>query len=248
MKRSVRLSICWETSRSMAPAIWLRKPCSFICALAVIPERPARSEARTSSALFPMLETIPSPVTTTRRMKPPHDVSGFLVGHRRGEVQGAEGLCLGALRDRESGGALRQEGSSARGGKTDGANLRTGVVLRDVNGPHETFSVRGTLRCGFTGPDIRALRCILRPETSAVRTFRSFATCAQSLPQPRDHSEDRAECAMRCCSRGICAGADGRLVLNPVERDVLTRPHQRFFETRYSELFFTAGVKVIDDF
>src|SRR6056297_1357304 len=69
MKRRVRLSTCLATSISTAPAIWLRKPCSAMTGLAVIPDRPSRRDARTSAALFPMDETIPSPVTTTRRIR-----------------------------------------------------------------------------------------------------------------------------------------------------------------------------------
>src|SRR6056297_165572 len=68
MNRRVRLSTWSDTSRSTAPAIWLRKPCSFIDSLAVMPDVPAFSAARTSVALLPMLDTIPSPVTTTRRI------------------------------------------------------------------------------------------------------------------------------------------------------------------------------------
>jgi hypothetical protein len=52
MKRRVRLSICSAVSRSTAPAIWLRNPCSAMAALAVMPERPAFNDALTSSALF----------------------------------------------------------------------------------------------------------------------------------------------------------------------------------------------------
>ena len=59
----------WASTPPQALTIWLRKPCSTISALAVIPDFPALSAARTSSALFPMAETIPRPVTTTRCMR-----------------------------------------------------------------------------------------------------------------------------------------------------------------------------------
>src|SRR5690554_6075147 len=68
MKRRVRLSTCSLRSILSVPATRLRKPCSAISGLATMPERPAFREAITSSAEFPMDETIPNPVTTTRRM------------------------------------------------------------------------------------------------------------------------------------------------------------------------------------
>src|SRR6056297_960493 len=68
MNRISRLSTWAAGSILSVPAIWLRKPCSAISGLASIPDRPAFSAAVTSSALFPMGETMPSPVIATRRM------------------------------------------------------------------------------------------------------------------------------------------------------------------------------------
>src|SRR6056297_11616 len=93
MKRRVRLSTCSAMSSFTSPAIWLRKPCSAIAAFAVMPDVPDLSEARTSWALLPMLETTPSPVTTTRRMWPPSVCwelckTGWCVGaSRKGMIQ-----------------------------------------------------------------------------------------------------------------------------------------------------------------
>src|SRR5690606_4394748 len=57
-------------SRSMSglPATWLRKPISVYSGMATIPERPSRSEASTCRESSPMHETMPMPVTTTRRV------------------------------------------------------------------------------------------------------------------------------------------------------------------------------------
>src|SRR3990167_4529533 len=57
-------------SHSMAGAAWTceRKPSSAYSGAALTPDLASRSEARTSLALFPIDETMPIPVTTTRRM------------------------------------------------------------------------------------------------------------------------------------------------------------------------------------
>ena len=57
-----------ETSNLLSPAFWLLKPRSIISALEVIPDFPAFRLCNTSVALFPIDETIPNPVITTRRI------------------------------------------------------------------------------------------------------------------------------------------------------------------------------------
>src|SRR5262245_640794 len=53
-----------------AACTWQRKPSSLYSGAAMTPDLASRSEASTSLALLPMDETIPIPVTTTRRMLP----------------------------------------------------------------------------------------------------------------------------------------------------------------------------------
>ena len=51
-----------------APCTWQRKPSSAYSGAAVMPERASRSDAVTSLASLPIDETMPMPVTATRRM------------------------------------------------------------------------------------------------------------------------------------------------------------------------------------
>src|SRR5579863_5920643 len=68
-------------SRVGAPWTWLRKPISAYIGARLTPDRAACRFARTSCALFPIDETIPMPVTTTRVMdtsekEPPSAAAG----------------------------------------------------------------------------------------------------------------------------------------------------------------------------
>src|SRR5687767_12014257 len=68
MKRRMRRSTWSAGSSFTVPWTWQRKPSSLYSGAATMPERPSRRLAVTSSWLLPMLDTMPSPVTTTRRM------------------------------------------------------------------------------------------------------------------------------------------------------------------------------------
>src|SRR5262245_30517616 len=68
MKRRRRRSTASSTLSLRVPAIWLRKPSSLYCGTNSMPDFPSRSERVTSAALLPIDDTIPRPVTTTRRM------------------------------------------------------------------------------------------------------------------------------------------------------------------------------------
>src|SRR5690606_8747751 len=66
MKRLSLRSIAASRSMSRAPCTCDLKPSEAYSSLATIPERPTRRASSTSCLLLPMLETMPSPVTTTR--------------------------------------------------------------------------------------------------------------------------------------------------------------------------------------
>ena len=65
-KRAARRSTRSVVSMFGEPQTWHLKPWSAKSWLKLMPERASRSDAVTSSALFPMEDTIPRPVTTTR--------------------------------------------------------------------------------------------------------------------------------------------------------------------------------------
>src|SRR5262249_19999119 len=54
-----------------SPCTWQRKPSSAYFSARTMPDFASRNEAMTSCVLFPMEETIPIPVTTTRRIETP---------------------------------------------------------------------------------------------------------------------------------------------------------------------------------
>src|SRR5690554_2476404 len=69
MKRLSLRSISVVRSMSGAPATWLRRPSSAYSGTKRMPGRSSRSEAVTPARSLPMHETIPRPVTTTRRSR-----------------------------------------------------------------------------------------------------------------------------------------------------------------------------------
>src|SRR5690606_13445282 len=68
MKRRSLRSMAASRSISGRPATWLRKPSSAYSGMKEMPERPPRRESSTCPASVPMHETMPIPVTTTRRV------------------------------------------------------------------------------------------------------------------------------------------------------------------------------------
>src|SRR5262245_11062544 len=78
MKRRALRGTMLSHSICGAPCTWQRKPRSLYVSDAAMPDRASRREANTSWGLFPILETIPIPVTTTRLIlypsyaAPPH--------------------------------------------------------------------------------------------------------------------------------------------------------------------------------
>src|SRR6185436_5306125 len=68
MKRIRRRSTSSSGLSLSVPATWLRKPSSLYCGTNSMPEVPSLSDLVTSAALFPIEETMPRPVTTTRFM------------------------------------------------------------------------------------------------------------------------------------------------------------------------------------
>ncbi|EXJ50130.1 hypothetical protein D047_0193B, partial [Vibrio parahaemolyticus VPTS-2010_2] len=66
IKRICLRSICSAGLIFRSPQTCERRPCSLNCSDAVMPDLPALRDARTSSTLLPILETIPIPVITTR--------------------------------------------------------------------------------------------------------------------------------------------------------------------------------------
>src|ERR1035437_2347453 len=76
MKRSSLRSISSSRFTRIGPCTCERKPSAWYSSENSMPLRPSRSEASTSALLVPMLETIPIPVTTTRRMALPSESVG----------------------------------------------------------------------------------------------------------------------------------------------------------------------------
>src|SRR5258708_6404271 len=68
MKRRSRRSTSSSTFILSVPATWLRKPSSRYWGTNSMPDLPSRSDRVTSTALLPIDETTPRPVTTTRFM------------------------------------------------------------------------------------------------------------------------------------------------------------------------------------
>src|SRR5690349_22672041 len=68
MKRISRRSTTSSGLSLSVPATWLRKPSSLYCGMNSMPDLPSFNACVTSAALFPIEETMPKPVTTTRRM------------------------------------------------------------------------------------------------------------------------------------------------------------------------------------
>ena len=73
-KRAARRSTCGAQSSAVTPIAggaqtWERKPYFVWSGAVTTPERASRREAATSSWPVPMEETMPRPVTTTRRMR-----------------------------------------------------------------------------------------------------------------------------------------------------------------------------------
>src|SRR5712671_4153554 len=77
MKRRRRRSTSSSTFILSVPATWLRKPSSLYCGTNSMPDLPSFSDLVTSTALLPIEDTIPKPVTTTRF------ISGCRGGGRR---------------------------------------------------------------------------------------------------------------------------------------------------------------------
>src|SRR5689334_19503082 len=69
-RRSLRSINGWK-SMSTAPATWLRMPRASYSGRNTMPLLPVCSEVRTVGRSVPMQETMPIPVTTTRRIKEP---------------------------------------------------------------------------------------------------------------------------------------------------------------------------------
>src|ERR1044072_5183613 len=69
MKRRRRRSTISSTFILSVPATWLRKPSSLYCGTNSMPDLPSRNDFVTSTALLPIEETTPRPVTTTRFMR-----------------------------------------------------------------------------------------------------------------------------------------------------------------------------------
>src|SRR6266404_1730788 len=71
MKRRRRRSTSSSTLSLSVPATWLRNPSSRYCGMNSMPDVPSFSDRSTSLTLLPIGETMPSPVTTTRRISGP---------------------------------------------------------------------------------------------------------------------------------------------------------------------------------
>src|SRR5690348_10776115 len=69
MKRRALRSMAVSRSTCGAPATWLRRPSVAYSGMARMPERPSRKACATSSGALPRQDTIPIPVTTTRRIR-----------------------------------------------------------------------------------------------------------------------------------------------------------------------------------
>src|SRR5262245_44747241 len=75
MNRRALRGIMFSHSRLTAPCTWQRKPSSAYLSARTMPDLASLSEASTSWVLFPIEETIPMPVTTTRLIEVPFPAS-----------------------------------------------------------------------------------------------------------------------------------------------------------------------------
>src|SRR5690606_14650235 len=107
MKRLSLRSISAPRSIPGAPATWLRRPSSAYSGMKRMPGRSSRSEALTLARSLPMHETIPRPVTTTRRPRPPSPrwseagaISEPFGGGEQSDPQVGRGVDLARVRDR----------------------------------------------------------------------------------------------------------------------------------------------------
>src|SRR6185436_11192953 len=71
MKRRALRGFMPSHSSCGSPCTWQRKPSSAYFSARTMPDLPSLSEARTSWVLFPIEETMPMPVTTTRLIGKP---------------------------------------------------------------------------------------------------------------------------------------------------------------------------------
>src|SRR5471032_62694 len=69
IKRRALRGTCASQSRCGCPCTWQRKPSSAYFSARTMPDFASRSDASTSWQLFPIEETMPMPVTTTRLMR-----------------------------------------------------------------------------------------------------------------------------------------------------------------------------------
>ena len=72
-KRMARRSSTAAASSVGAPCTWQRKPCSAYSSALTTPDFASRRLARTSCVEFPIDDTIPMPVTTTRLIETPSE-------------------------------------------------------------------------------------------------------------------------------------------------------------------------------
>src|SRR5258706_2962727 len=97
MKRAIERFTCGSESSDGTPATGLESPAAMNSGAARIPERPLFRDSATCASSLPMQETMPMPVTTTRRFKlqpPEHErgvdaAEGEVVLHRVPDVEPA---------------------------------------------------------------------------------------------------------------------------------------------------------------
>src|SRR5690606_20432827 len=99
MKRLSLRSISAARSMSGTPATWLRSPSSAYSGTWRMPGRRARRESATAAASLPRQETMPSPVTTTRRSAAA-DISEPLGTGEQPDPQVGGGVDLAPIRQR----------------------------------------------------------------------------------------------------------------------------------------------------
>src|SRR5690348_18189089 len=96
MKRRSRRSTSSSTFILRVPATWLRKPSSLYCGTNSMPDLPSFSDCVTSTALLPIEETTPRPVTTTRRISARRRGGHRILGEADLHVVGfIDGLAVG---------------------------------------------------------------------------------------------------------------------------------------------------------
>src|SRR5262245_59320011 len=79
MKRRGLRGIMGSHSRFTAPCTWQRKPSLAYSSARTTPDLASRRDARTSCVLFPIEETTPMPITTTRLIEGPQFASACRV-------------------------------------------------------------------------------------------------------------------------------------------------------------------------